>query len=80
MGNTPVSIAQKTSLNNTNKQYSRRLGIHTLRKQYLKIQEVIPKGEKIPYKFQEQHEAATAETERWEKEMSVKTQRELQKK
>jgi len=81
---TPVTIAAKASPSRTKKRiqikYSKWLGIRKFRKQLLNIPEAIPEGEEKAYKFQEQQEAAVAEVERWEKEMSEERQRQLQQK
>ena len=82
---TPVAIAPaKTSLKKTKKEdktkYKNWLSVRKMRKNYLKILEVIPEGDEKDYMFREQQEAQAAEAEQWEKEKNKERKRQVQEK
>ena len=82
---TPVTIAPaKARLKQINRKVKRRydhwLNFQNIQKHYLKILEIMPKGEEKAYKFQEQQEATSAEVEHWEEKMCEERQQRLEKK
>merc|ERR1712238_516690 len=82
---TPLTITQaKASVKyNTKRMRIRQtnwVNERNMRKQFLKILEVIPEGDEKEYMFREQQEAQAAEVEQWEKEKNKERQRQVQKK
>ena len=82
---TPVTITPaKASVKYNNKRMRIRqtnwVNERNMRKQFLKILEVIPEGDEKDYMFHEQQEEQAAEEELWEEEKNKERQQQVQEK